>query len=280
MSHSLSAPSLMNTFQSEISLKSSDTCIKSRIEECLWALDYPELQKACFLARICQVKPPLHCRFCNVLSILQSGPTCGITALSMLLNGSPTIAELLEDAQRKQFTNNGEMFSARNLFQLICDNLPFCNAVTNANNIKAKYNCSDRNCKIECEMHEGRLNCAKVKETICQGACIFVPYDTDFNHSPCLKFGHKSHWALIIGYLINDNDEFYVLARHGKSKNLAVWSLQALSDSNSNLMEFAQPNRYLDCDFLLPPGGIGGDLGLRERAIIVKGLPHQILTIR
>uniref|UniRef100_A0A1A9WTU1 U6 snRNA-associated Sm-like protein LSm3 n=1 Tax=Glossina brevipalpis TaxID=37001 RepID=A0A1A9WTU1_9MUSC len=106
------------------------------------------------------------------------------------------------------------------------------------------------------------------------------PYDTDFNHSPCLRFGHKSHWALIIGYLINDDDEFYVLARHGKTKNLAVWSLQALSDSNSNLMEFAQPNRYLDCDFLLPPGGIGGDLGLRERAIIVKGLPHQILTIR
>uniref|UniRef100_A0A1A9V9C7 U6 snRNA-associated Sm-like protein LSm3 n=1 Tax=Glossina austeni TaxID=7395 RepID=A0A1A9V9C7_GLOAU len=113
-----------------------------------------------------------------------------------------------------------------------------------------------------------------------RGDGVILVYDTDFNHSPCLKFGHKSHWALIVGYLINDSDEFYVLARHGKSKNLAVWSLQALSDSNSNLMEFAQPNRYLDCDFLLPPGGIGGDLGLRERAIIVKGLPHQILTIR
>lgn len=69
------------------------------------------------------------------------------------------------------------------------------------------------------------------------------------------------------------------MARHGKAKNLAVWSLQSLSDSNSNLIEFAQPKGYPECDFLLPPGGIGGDLGLKERAIIVKGLPHETISI-
>ncbi|KAM7364134.1 actin maturation protease isoform 2-T2 [Cochliomyia hominivorax] len=216
----------------------------------------------------------------------------------MLLDGIPPAHKLLQEAQQKHFTFNGEMFSARNLFQLICDNLTIINnnnniIYVNNNNFsqpnnkivndketqktqectKAKHNV------IECQMHEGRLNCAKVIESLQHGACIFVPYDTDFNHSPCLKYGHKAHWALIIGFLISDKNDFFVLARHGKAKNLAVWSLQSLSESNSNLIEFAQPNGYPDCDFLLPPGGIGGDLGLRDRAIIVKGLPHEIITI-
>lgn len=73
--------------------------------------------------------------------------------------------------------------------------------------------------------------------------------------------------------------QFYVIARHGKAKNLAVWSLQSLSDSNANLYEFAQPKGYPDCDFLLPPGGISGNLGLRERAIIVTGLTIETTSI-
>lgn len=32
-------------------------------------------------------------------------------------------------------------------------------------------------------------------------------YDPDFNHSPCLKSGHKAHWALVIGHLITESDE-------------------------------------------------------------------------
>ncbi|KNC25068.1 hypothetical protein FF38_11830 [Lucilia cuprina] len=425
---------------------------KPLLEECLWAIDYPELQKACFLARICSDRPPVKCEFYNIASILQVGPTCGLTALSMLLGGIPPAEQLLQEAQQKHFTNNGEMFSAHNLYQLICDNIPMINNNNNPhnnnnycqsntlnandidNNILLKNTTTKHNNNvIECQMHEGRLNCAKVRDSLQQGACMFVPlvyirltvllvrlclqkiflnnnflstncaficnfsnfyqlflqitliiylnfkfvtnkmateeeqtqvvlpvkepldlirlsldekvyvkmrnerelrgrlhafdqhlnmvlgdaeetvttveideetyeevykttkrtipmlfvrgdgvilvYDPDFNHSPCLKFGHKAHWALIIGYLINDKNEFFVLARHGKAKNLAVWSLQSLSDSNSNLIEFAQPKGYPDCDFLLPPGGIGGDLGLRERAIIVKGLPHEIISI-
>ena len=30
---------------------------------------------------------------------------------------------------------------------------------------------------------------------------LLVPYDTDFNQEPCLKKGHRAHWALIIGKL-------------------------------------------------------------------------------
>ncbi|XP_073816375.1 actin maturation protease [Musca autumnalis] len=284
---------------------------KPQLEECLWSIDQPELQKACFLARICTTRKPKSCAYYNINSILQVGPTCGLTAVSMLLGGLLPPTVLLQEAKERHYTYNGEMFSARNLFQLICDYLPIIN--NNNNNIDDNdtQKCSNLNANdtdirhshrktestttitttpqqltavhhrpIECEMHEGRLNCAKVRDALVQqGACLFVPYDPDFNHSPCLKSGHKAHWALIIGYLITDKDEFYVIARHGKAKNLAVWSLQSLSDSNANLIEFAQPKGYPDCDFLLPAGGIGGDLGLRERAIIVKGLPLEITTI-
>lgn len=31
-------------------------------------------------------------------------------------------------------------------------------------------------------------------------------YDSDFNHAPCLRNGHKAHWAVIIGCLIDDQN--------------------------------------------------------------------------
>lgn len=166
---------------------------KPQLEECLWALDYPELQKACFLARICADIPPVKCEFHNIGSILQVGPTCGLTALSMLLGGIPPADQLLSDAKKKHFTNNGEMFSAHNLYELICDNLAtFKSDHNNNNNNNANANGTDtdqlkkqttsttskvkHSNVIECQMHEGRLNCAKVRENLQQGACIFVPY--------------------------------------------------------------------------------------------------------
>ncbi|XP_004523438.1 UPF0692 protein CG33108 [Ceratitis capitata] len=264
-----------------------------QLSSCTWALEFPELQKACFLARVCEDRPPRYYQLRDVTAILQEGPTCGLTALSMLLNGTPTAGELLRIAKELRYTNNGEMFSAQNLFQLICDTLKTKKNSTTAEAISAikphpttngilatEANVNERRnvlAAAECELHQGPLDCAKVKSALQEGACIFVPYDPDHNHSPCLKYGHKAHWALIIGYLISDNNELFLLARHGKAKNLAVWSMAALSDSNANLIEFEQPKGYPDCDFLLPLGGIGGDLGLRERAIIVNKLPQAHL---
>lgn len=171
---------------------------KPQLEECLWALDHPDLQKACFLARICTIKRPKSCSYYNIASILQVGPTCGLTAVSMMLGIPPYT--LLQEAQQRQFTYNGEMFSAFNLYQLICDYLPVFN-----NNGGSGEGCiDDQQCKgnangttdnkctnhricathhktIECQMFEGRLNCAKVKEALRNGACIFVPYPFQSN---------------------------------------------------------------------------------------------------
>lgn len=171
--------------------------VTPKIDECLWAENYPELQKACFLARICPIKAPAICEFYVINSILQVGPTCGLTALSMLLGGEPTPEHLLQDAQQKHYTNNGEMFSAHNLCQLICDYLAIENnnnnnnstAATNNNKVSMctttkldkSVNATDEvqertNYAIDCYTHEGRLNCAKVRDELKAGAFIFVPY--------------------------------------------------------------------------------------------------------
>lgn len=294
MSHTLSATPPPPPLQQQAIAKKYLPPAKNQhqLPTCTWALEYPELQKACFLARVCEDRAPQHCQLRKVASILQEGPTCGLTALSMLLNGAPNPTELLQLAKQLGYTNNGEMFSAQNLFKLICDALNSANSSATEANRREKSTlngmsvtetganeCETEMPAVECVLHQGRLDCAKVRSALQAGACIFVPYDPDYNHSPCLKYGHKAHWALIIGYLINESNEYFVIARHGKAKNLAVWSMTSLSDSNANLIEFEQPKGYPDCDFLLPPGGIGGDLGLRERAIIVNMLPQEDLFI-
>lgn len=132
------------------------------IDECTWADYWPELQKACYLAKVCTYAAPKSCQYKNIPSILQEGPTCGLTALSMLLNGSPAPAELLSTAKERKYTNNGEMFSAKNLHQLIRDTI-----AGTAANVSP----------IECQLFEGRLNCAKVRDCLLSDdACIFVAY--------------------------------------------------------------------------------------------------------
>lgn len=121
-------------------------------------------------------------------------------------------------------------------------------------------------------------------------------YDADRNHSPCLVNGHKAHWALLTGALFHrdvDSDElksscfveplteqFYrikigkpsrelvnkvckkdihFLAKHGKSKRIAVWSYDSLEKSNSNLVE-VDPKRRNPMEYVLPPDNKLSDL--------------------
>ncbi|KQS52413.1 UPF0692 protein CG33108 isoform X2 [Drosophila erecta] len=228
-------------------------------DKCIWACEYPELQKGCYMCRVCEHTPPKHCQYYSVNSIIQVGPTCGLVALSMLLGGSPTAAELLKDAIDQEYTLNGELFSAQYMLELSRKHMPGPAA---------------------CQLHAGPLDCKEVKELLKAGGCLLVPYDADVNHAPCVVYGHRAHWALIVGYLEDPFDRFYVLARHGKSRNLAVWPLDTLSKSNENLIKFAQPKGYPDVEFMLPPGGIGGSLGLNERCILVNGMPNEVIHVR
>ncbi|XP_030369219.1 UPF0692 protein CG33108 [Scaptodrosophila lebanonensis] len=231
--------------------------------ECSWAWEHPELQRGCYFNRVCENDAPKQCQYYDIPGLLQVGPTCGPTALTILLNATQrttTPSELCAEAKALGYTLNGEIFSAQYLFELTRKHLLLGPG--------------------ECQLYKGRLCCDKVKELLRAGGCLLVPYDADVNHAPCLKTGHRAHWALVLGYLIDSRDKFFVIARHGKSSNLAVWSLDVLSESNGNLQEFAQPKGY-PCStlFVQPPGGIGGVLGLRERAILVNGLPLPIVHV-
>lgn len=80
-----------------------------------------------------------------------------------------------------------------------------------------------------------------------------------------------SEWKSIL-IIIVDLRQFHVFARHGKTKNLALWTLQSLSASNSNLNEYVVPQRYDEFSFQLPLGGIAGENGLRNQCVIIDGL--------
>lgn len=73
--------------------------------------------------------------------------------------------------------------------------------------------------------------------------------------------------------------QFYVITRHGKTKNLSVWSLKDLSCSNDNLCEFAQPVKHLNDELILPDGGLIGSLGLKNKSIIIEGLKNEIIKV-
>lgn len=223
-------------------------------DECLWASDHPDLQKSCFLARVCQRRAPKECQFYRTPGILQSGPTCGLVASSILLNGSPDFRELLAAAQERGFTNHGEMCSTKQLQSLLSE-------------------ASDRSgAHLLLEAFAGPLATDALKRRIRDGACLLVPYDADVAHSPFVCQGRKAHWAVVVGYLVDDQDEFHVIARHGKTRNMAVWSLAALSASNSNLMQFSAPISNPHLDYRVPEGDLGGPNGLREQSILVENV--------
>lgn len=231
-------------------------------DECLWARDYPELQKSCYLARVCQRRSPLECRFYVTPAILQTGPTCGLVASSILLDGRPDFKQLLALAQERGFTNHGEMCSAGQLQALLSE-------------------ASDRyGHALLVRPIQGPLATDSIKSRLRDAACLLVPYDSDVDHAPFLGQGRKAHWAVVVGYLVDaDDDEFYVIARHGKTRNMAVWRLSDLAESNSNLFTFSPSTKAPTLTYKVPEGDLGGPNGLREQAILVDNVQFERIVM-
>ncbi|UJR14968.1 hypothetical protein I4U23_001947 [Adineta vaga] len=84
-------------------------------------------------------------------------------------------------------------------------------------------------------------------------------YDSDANHEPCIKKGHRAHWLLVHGHLKEitsspSNEYDLVLVQHGKSKFLGAFSLLDLFQSNGQLLE-ADPKRRIETEYCLPKDG-------------------------
>lgn len=110
----------------------------------------------------------------------------------MLFSGTPSADDLLKNGQKLNYTNNGEIFSAQWLLELLKENLE-----TSA--LKAD--------KTRSYIYDGNLDSEFIKEKLQQHSMLLVPYDADRNHLPSNQNGHKAHWCLVCGYLIDDNND-------------------------------------------------------------------------
>ncbi|XP_026491013.2 actin maturation protease [Vanessa tameamea] len=231
---------------------------------CEWAAYEPQLWEVCAKNDICLHEAPFQYKYKNFESIMQIGPTCGLVALSMLLNGEVTPEELLNITKMKGYSNNGEMFSCKDMAKLAEQAISLAEIAN-----------------LNCYVKTGGIFCEKIILELINGATLLVAYDADCNHSPCLRHGHTAHWALVCGIVIvkdpgnsytADPSNVYVLCRHGKSRYLSAWTLDELDKSNNNLWEFSPKKQEDGISYVLPEGGIGGENGLRGKFLLFKGL--------
>ncbi|KAK3093344.1 hypothetical protein FSP39_014291 [Pinctada imbricata] len=190
---------------------------------------------------------------CGLVALVMAGQMLGVDIIN--------VHDTLALAKDKNYTKQGEMFSAKNMHLLAEELYP-------------------------------KSNCHLVVNDGCE-----IRYDADRNHEPCLKKGHKAHWALITGFLglakdVNistmrtltkddklsnlyhskdcklDNNmlkslcsdgQLYVYGSQGKSRYTAVWSLDSLLKSNSQLHE-VEPERMEDRDSYVLPDRLEEDL--------------------
>lgn len=111
----------------------------------------------------------------------------------MIFKGRPSADDLLKSAKQLNFTNNGEMFSAKWLLDLMMIN------IDNTSSFNPK--------KVRSYIYNGQLDSEFIKEKLKNHSMVLIPYDADRNHYPCCVNGHKAHWCLACGYLIDDDDQ-------------------------------------------------------------------------
>ncbi|KAJ2953074.1 hypothetical protein O0L34_g635 [Tuta absoluta] len=231
---------------------------------CKWETKYPDLWEACAKYRLCLQEDPFKYKYKQVNPIIQVGPTCGLVALSMLINGDVSPDEILSISKQEGYTSNGEMLSCKNMLKL-------ADKVLNLAEIQ----------NVKFDLKTGGLFDDGIIKKLLNGACLLVPYDADCNHSPCLKQGHTAHWALVCGVLLirdpgacytSDPTNTYVFARHGKSRFVAAWRLDELERSNKNLKQFSPKKETDGMLYVMPEGGLGGENGLRDQFLIFEGL--------
>lgn len=108
---------------------------------------------------------------------------CGLVALAMAskeYTKPVPVGQLLAEARVRGFTQHGEVYSVDFMSTLAAEHLP------------------DHRPEILVDLQ----NCPDaITHALAHAAMVLIPYDADFNHAPCLKRGHKAHWALLVGLI-------------------------------------------------------------------------------
>jgi hypothetical protein len=73
-----------------------------------------------------------------------------------------------------------------------------------------------------------------------RGGILLFAYDKDKDNSPTRRDGRSAHWAIVISYLLSEDqkegaEEIVLVCRHGKSRLLGYWSYKEVKESNSQL---------------------------------------------
>ncbi|XP_026783395.1 UPF0692 protein C19orf54 homolog isoform X2 [Pangasianodon hypophthalmus] len=210
---------------------------------------------------------------------------CGLVALWMaahLVKPAMTISmeNIMQMAVNKGYTAQGEMFSASDMALL-----------------------AEEVCGFRVQRLSGGMigdNAALILKHLTDGQPVLIPYDEDFNHEPCLRSGHKAHWAVASGVLLGlahgsvtseqlptdatlpwlhlsrvsapatwlmNPAEAYILAKQGKSLRYQLWKLETVAQSNAQLREM-DPQRAGDGSYYaLPPGGV--EEGLAGQVVLL-----------
>ncbi|XP_056621981.1 actin maturation protease [Triplophysa dalaica] len=210
-----------------------------------------------------------------VPSLIQDGPQCGLVALWMAahLLQPPKIVSMdtvVQTAKDKGYSAQGEMFSAGDMAKL------------------AEELCG---CRVQ-RLSGGMMtdNTTIILKHLSSGQPVLIPYDEDFNHEPCLRNGHKAHWAVVSGILLGLSqgcvdgklfpsditlpwlhlshngasvswptdliEEVYFLAKQGKSLRYQLWKFETVAQSNTQLEEM-DPRRVNEgTHYVLPSGGV------------------------
>ncbi|XP_078236004.1 actin maturation protease isoform X2 [Pogona vitticeps] len=220
-----------------------------------------------------------------VPSLIQEGPQCGLVALWMAgallsLPRARSLERIVQVALERGYTAQGEMFSAADMATLAKEVFP-----------------------CQTELLSGGLegqNHRRILQHLWSGFPVLIPYDEDNNHEPCLRKGHKAHWAIASGALLGlkrgvqlppcreDEEipglfhagpavsalsldavaETYLLAKQGKSCRYQLWSYTQVQESNGQLTDFS-PKRASDGKvYIVPAGGVRE--GLCGKAVLLR----------
>ncbi|XP_066245119.1 actin maturation protease isoform X2 [Euwallacea similis] len=195
-----------------------------------WADPYPDLHKVCTLFSRTDLVNPLKWYYTPLLGYLQNGPQCGLVALAILMEQP---SKELVDTVFKYAQNMGFSHNGE-IFS------------TNFMYSLAKEFIRDKGIEI----YNGNLESQEIVDVLLNRGKLLVPYDTNKDNSPGLHGGHKAHW-------------------HGKAKNVAIWNLRDLAQSNLQLFEFSPDRKLQDLEYKLPEGGIAGPLGLNSQSVLI-----------
>jgi hypothetical protein len=110
----------------------------------------------------------------------QVGPTCGfvgirVAAMTLDCGRVPSVEEMLSFCREKNYTKNGECFSADWLAEVVSHFLPDVKA-----NIQ-EFPAVD-----------------EIIQIVLNNEVLLIPYDSDKNFGPSNRNGHAAHWFVVV----------------------------------------------------------------------------------